>query len=190
MTRTPVIGIAALLTLASGCSPAPQPFTDTSTIVVSLLERPIGTETATLSFDGDVTRLETKLTLVERGGELAFESRHELDGKLETISFRAEGQTYRFVNVDISVLGGGGLTFRSRDGAMIMIDHPAQFFPAQGYAPLAGRAVLVRYWEARGRRESIWLLPWTFERRARVTFRPSSSRRSSPAAARRPQGDR
>ena len=171
MTRTRLLVTVTCLALASGCTPAPEPLTDTATVVVSLLERPIGTETSTLSFDDTLTTLETRLALVERGGELAFESRHELDGKLETINFRAEGQTYRFVNVDISVSGGGGLTFRSRDGAMTMVDHPAPFFPAQGYAPLVGRALLVRYWEATGRPETVWLVPGSPERRARITFR-------------------
>ncbi|MEO7965203.1 MAG: amidohydrolase family protein, partial [Gemmatimonadaceae bacterium] len=51
------------------------------------------------------------------------------------------------------------------------VRRPAQFFTAQGWPPLAARALLVRYWESHGHPRAISLLPGASSYRARIALR-------------------
>jgi hypothetical protein len=69
------------------------------------------------------------------------------------------GKTYRFVNVDLSVLvENGRASIRTAAGtSSAAVTEP--FFVARGYAPLAARAWLVRYWETHGRPRRLRSIP-------------------------------
>ena len=70
-------------------------------------------------------------------------------------------KTYRFVNVDVEVEVSGGVARVSDLGATAEVELPTDFFTTRGYAPLAGRALLVRYWEHHGRPDQISVVPGT-----------------------------
>lgn len=162
----------AALALALVLAPAaPQAPTHSGVIVVSLLERPIGRETFTLTSVHDGFEFTSSMDLVERGGPLHVESTMQLDSSFAPLRFRAEGQSYRFVNVDVEVeVSGATARVRNLDDTRD-VPLPGHYFAAQSYAPLAARALLVRYWEANGRPARIDVLPGAPSRPVTVEYR-------------------
>ncbi len=144
---------------------------DSATILVSLIERPVGTETYTLRSGAGGHRLSAQVRLVDRGTPLAVDASLELQGDLTPTRFRANGKSYRFVTVDADVaITGDSALVRAR-GSTTVVPHAAAAFPAQGWPPMAARALLVRYWERRGRPERVRLLPGDASHVARIAFR-------------------
>jgi imidazolonepropionase-like amidohydrolase len=165
--------VAALaLALAVVLAPAaPQAPTHSGVIVVSLLERTIGRETYTLTPVGRGFEFSSEMDLVERGGPLHVESAMQLDSSFAPLRFRASGRSYRFVNVDVDVEVSGA-SARVRNLADTRdVQLPEHYFTAQSYAPLAARALLVRYWESHGRPARIDVLPGSPSRPVTVEFR-------------------
>lgn len=132
---------------------------ETATIDVSLIGRRIGTETYELSRTADGLTLEDSFAYVDRGGEVALETTLQLADDLTPRHLRAEGRTYRFLRVDIDARIEDGRVTIDNLGARDTFDAPEHFFALPGYAPLAGRALLIRYWEGHGRPEALPLIP-------------------------------
>lgn len=160
-------GLVAVLAAigASGSSQnAMSAGAEVGSIRVSLLNRPIGRETYTLTPRSVGAVLEADLDLLERGSPLQVHSRVETGADLAPTHFRSTGKTYRFVNVDVDL-----------DVAALNLAGPV--FPAMGYAPLSGRALLIRHWEAIGRPARVGVVPGdptraaTIERRGTDTVR-------------------
>ena len=122
-----MIARVAALVLLGGLGVVAQvvpPPAATETILVSLIDRPVGRETFTMKADGDGTVYMGELDLTERGGRLQVSSSIRLGADLTPTSFTAKGKSYRFVNVDtdISVTGNTAPSFASR-----MPNEPANF---------------------------------------------------------------
>ena len=131
---------------------------DSATILVSLLERPIGTESYALRTAGAGLAFTSAMELVERGSPLRLRASLDLRGDFTPTRFRSVGKSYRFVDVDVDLAGDD-------------LAPGVPFFAAMGYAPLAGRALLVRYWERHGRPPALRLVPGTAARTATIELR-------------------
>src|SRR6476660_7919494 len=86
-----------------------QPSGDTTTILVSLIDRPVGREVVSSRADGDSTVYTTDLDLTERNGRLQVASSMRLAADLTPSEFAVKGKSYRFVNVDAAVKVAGGI---------------------------------------------------------------------------------
>ena len=102
----------ALIAISFGCAAigalTAQTPVESGTILVSLIERPIGKETFELRADGAGWRFTGDLDLLERGGALKFTASLQLDADLSPTRLTAKGRTYRFVNSDVNVEIAGG----------------------------------------------------------------------------------
>src|SRR5262249_59211141 len=96
---------------------------------------------------------------VDRGGRIQLTSSLRLSPTFEPLHFRAQGRTYRCVNVDAEV-DVEGRTARVRNlGDSATVRVPQSFFAIAGYAPLDLQALLVRYWETHDRPGAIAVVP-------------------------------
>ena len=153
-----------LLALCSLCAlwltsapTAQQP--NSETILVSLIDRPVGKETVTTTTSNGSTTYASELDLTERGGRLQVSSTLTLGADLTPTEFTVKGKSYRFVNVDAAVKVAGGMATVTNLGETKTFEAPRRFFTAQSYAPLSGRAQLIRYWYRIGQPVSVAVLP-------------------------------
>ncbi len=167
-----VIAIATPSWHAVACAQSPA---DSATIVLSLLERPVGSERYTVRPNGAGYRLTSSLDLVERGTPLTLSSTLDLAGDLTPTSYRAKGKSYRFVDVDAEVDIVGGIAQVQSLAQRERVPLAGPYFTTTGWPPLAGRALLIRYWETHGRPATIRLLPGPVTHMARVDFRGSDT---------------
>lgn len=163
-----VIAIATPAWHAVACAQSPA---DSATIIVSLLERPVGNERYTVQPNGAGYRLTSSLDLVERGTPLTLSSTLDLAGDLTPTSYRAKGKSYRFVDVDAAVEIAGGIAHVRYLAQREQVALSGPFFTTTGWPPLAGRALLIGYWETHGRPSAIRLLPGPATHVARIAFR-------------------
>src|SRR4030095_7469103 len=126
-----------------------QPSSDT--ILVSLIDRPVGKETTSSTTIDGKTTYSSELDLTERNGRLQISASLTVGADLTPIDFTVKGKSYRFVNVDSAVKVAGGMATVTNLGETKTFEAPRRFFTAQSYAPLNGRALLVRYWERSGK---------------------------------------
>jgi imidazolonepropionase-like amidohydrolase len=139
--------------------PGSASIVDSGTIVVHMLERRIGQEIYELRRDGEGFALSSKLALVDRNSPIQLDAALQTRGDFTPRHFHAQGKTYRFVNVDIDVAEADGRTRIINLGDTSVVATQAQFFTSRGYAPLAARALLIRYWESHSRPRSLANLP-------------------------------
>lgn len=158
------VALAAVLVGAVQATPPVE-----TTLLVSLINRPVGRETFSETRDGNTTVYAGALDLTERGGRLQVSSSLRLSEDLTPISFEARGKSYRFVNVDASVRVSGGMATVTNLGQTDTFEAPRRFFTAESYSPLSARALLIRYWDRHGRPPVIPVLPGP--RDVRITFR-------------------
>ena len=151
MIRGAAVAVAALISgaILAGEQPA-NPLSE-MTYEIRLIERPVGFERDRITGDAAGQRLESRLDIVDRGTPMKVESTFTVGSDLTPRAVEVTGKTYRFVNVDLSVLvENGRASIRTAAGtSSAAVTEP--FFVARGYAPLAARAWLVRYWETHGR---------------------------------------
>lgn len=144
---------------------------DSATVIVYYIARPVGRETYRLESDGEDLVLNADFRYVDRGTAIELSATLRLDSAFAPTRFRAQGRTYRFVNVDVDV-EVDGTTLRVREnGAESHFDLPANFFPTRGNAPVSARALLVRYWERQGRPDRLGAIPGRSNSDVRVEFR-------------------
>ena len=163
MLRLRYLGLAAVLVASPTAVSATQSrdasdstaLPDSGSLVIHLLERKVGTEHYELRRDAGDWVLASSLDFVDRGSRVQLESRLRTRADFTPKSFHANGKTYRFVNVDVDVdvLGASTRVRHFRDTNTVAT--PRVFFAARGYAPLAARALLIRYWETHSRPKRI-----------------------------------
>jgi imidazolonepropionase-like amidohydrolase len=148
---------------------AQAPSIDSGTLIVSLIDRPVGRETYSIRQEGDGLAFTGDLDLTERGGRLQVSSSFHTGADLTPTEFSVKGKSYRFVNVDAAVKVAGGIATVTSLGETKTFEAPRRFFTAQSYAPLSARALLIRYWERQGRPATIPVLPGPHD--VRITLR-------------------
>ena len=145
---------------------------DSGSLVIHLLERPVGTERYQLKREGQDWVLTSTLDFVDRGSHVQLDARLETRADFTPKRFQAKGKTYRFVNVDVDVDALGAGTTRVRNlGDTTTVATPRLFFTTRGYAPLAARATLIRYWERHSRPARIANVPGPAESQIAVEYR-------------------
>lgn len=144
---------------------------DSGSLVIHLLERPVGTERYQVQRDEQDWVLSSTLDFVDRGSHVQLDARLQTRADFTPKSFHAKGKTYRFVNVDVDVDVGGGTTRIRNLGDTTTIPTPPFVFTARGYAPLAGRATLIRYWDAHSHPARIANVPGSTEAQIAVEYR-------------------
>ena len=149
----------------------PKTVIDSATVVVYYIERPVGRETYRLESDGEDLVLHADFRYVDRGTAIGLSATLRTDSAFSPKRFRAEGRTYRFVNVNVDVEVDGSTLRVREDGAESQFDVPDNFFPTRGNAPVSARALLVRYWERQGRPARLSTIPGTSNGDVRVEFR-------------------
>jgi len=156
MTKTV---LALSLLVLSAVSVLTQSTIDSGTLLVSLINRPVGKETYELKAEGTGFSFTGDLDLTERGGRLQVSSALKLGADLTPTHFAAKGKSYRFVNVDTTIDVADGVAKVTNLGVTKSFEVPKQFFTANSYSPLAARALLVRYWEQHGKPARLAVLP-------------------------------
>ncbi|HEX8029132.1 MAG TPA: amidohydrolase family protein [Vicinamibacterales bacterium] len=171
--------IARVLTVAllGGLCVAAQgpPSSDSGAILVSLIDRPVGRETYSARQEGDGLVFSADLDLTERGGRLRVTSSLNTAADLTPTNFSVKGKSYRFVNVDAAVKVAGGMATVTNLGETKTFEAPRRFFTAQSYAPLSGRALLIRYWESHGKPAALAVLPGEPTRDVQIEQRGTDS---------------
>jgi imidazolonepropionase-like amidohydrolase len=162
--------IVACLLLGSLTVSAQAP-PDSTTILVSLIDRPVGREVYSSKTDGNATVFSADLDLTERNGRLQVSSSMRLDAELTPTEFTVKGKSYRFVNVDTAVKVAGGVATVTSLGETKTFEAPRRFFTAQSYAPLSARAQLINYWEKHGKPDSLPVIPGEPTRNVRIEQR-------------------
>ena len=160
--------LVACALLGGLCVSAQSPG-ESATILVSLIDRPVGREIYSIKADGDGTSFSADLDLTERNGRLQVTSTMRLGADLTPLEFSVKGKSYRFVNLDTAVKVTGGMATVTSLGETTTFEAPRRFFTAQSYAPLSARALLIRYWERNGRPAPLPVLPGP--RDVRITLR-------------------
>src|SRR5262245_3503295 len=140
------------------------------TILVSLINRPVGRETVSTTTQNGSTTYQSELDLTERGGRLQVSSTLTVGSDLTPSEFTVKGKSYRFVNVDAAVKVAGGMATVTNLGETKTFEAPRRFFTAQSYAPLSARALLIRYWKQIGQPEHLAVMPGEPTRDVRITF--------------------
>jgi imidazolonepropionase-like amidohydrolase len=164
-TRLVACVLLGCLTVAAQTPPA-----ESGTILVSLIDRPVGRETYAICQDADGLVFTGDLDLTERGGRLQISSSLRTAADLTPTEFSVKGKSYRFVNVDAAVKVAGGMATVTNLGETKTFEAPRRFFTAQSYAPLSARALLIRYWKQHGQPDSLPVLPGEPTRDVRITF--------------------
>ncbi len=157
--------------LLSGLCVSAQSPPASGTILVSLIDRPVGREVFSSTADGDGTLFSAELDLTERNGRLLVSSSMRLGPDLTPTAFSVKGKSYRFVNVDTAVKVDGGVATVTSLGETKTFEAPRRFFTAQSYAPLSGRAQLINYWEKNGRPAALPVMPGEPTRDVRIEQR-------------------
>jgi len=163
-----IVKVGALLSLAIALQ-AQTPSTET--ILVSLIDRPVGKETVTTTTANGNTTFASELDLTERGGRLQVSSTLTLGADLTPSEFSVKGKSYRFVNVETAVKVVGGTATVTNLGETKTFEAPRRFFTAQSYAPLSTRAQLIRYWYRIGSPATIPVMPGEPTRDVRIERR-------------------
>jgi imidazolonepropionase-like amidohydrolase len=162
--------LLALVLLAGLFVSAQTAPADSATIIVSLIDRPVGRETYSLRSEADGLTFTSDLDLTERGGRLQVSSSLRLGSDLTPIAFAVKGKSYRFVNVDVAVKVAGGVATVTDLGETKTFEAPRRFFTAQSYAPLSARALLIRYWERSGKPAALAVMPGHPTRDVRIAY--------------------
>lgn len=166
--------LLACVLLGGLCVSAQSP-ADSGTILVSLIDRPVGRETFSSKADGDGMVFHADLDLTERNGRLQVSSSMRLAADLTPVEFNVKGKSYRFVNVDAAVKVAGGMATVTSLGETKSFEAPRRFFTAQSYAPLSARAQLIKYWETHGRLATLPVIPGEPTRDVRIEPRGSDT---------------
>ena len=162
--------LIACVLLGSLCVSAQSPG-DSVTILVSLIDRPVGREIYSIKADGDGAVFNAELDLTERNARLQVSSTMRLGADLTPIEFTVKGKSYRFVNVDAAVKVDGGVATVTSLGETKTFEAPRRFFTAQSYAPLSARAQLINYWEMHGKPAILPVIPGEPTRDVRIEQR-------------------
>jgi imidazolonepropionase-like amidohydrolase len=150
---------------------------DTGMIRVYLLEHAIGTERYVITRSDSGVTLSDSFDFTDRGGRVELVSELRMRGDFTPTHLTAKGRVYRFVNVDTDVdVRGAEATVRTL-GDTTRVTLPRDFFALPSYAPLAAQAMLVRYWEQRGRPLRIGVVPGDPTHPVTIAYRGSETHR-------------
>ncbi len=141
------------------------------TYEIRLIERPVGFDRVRITKEPYGQRLDSHFEIVDRGTPIKVDSTFMVGPDFTPRGAEIAGKTYRFVNVDLSVLVENGQASIRHRGQTSTARPRGPFFIARGYAPLAARAWLIQYWESLKRPQSITALPEDANDGIQIAFR-------------------
>src|SRR5262245_47001833 len=100
LTTIAVLLIAVTVILAGQSAPAPGELT----YEIRLIERPVGFDRVRITKESYGQRLESHFDILDRGTPIKVDSTFIVGPDLTPRAAEIVGKTYRFVNVDMSVL--------------------------------------------------------------------------------------
>ncbi|HJZ98914.1 MAG TPA: hypothetical protein VKE70_20535, partial [Candidatus Solibacter sp.] len=121
--------------------------------------QPIGTESYTITRQGDTLSLNSEFAFNDRGTNVPLKTslRAALDYSPET--FTINGKTCRACLIDSSVeISDGRAQVRQEKETRSLVP-PGTFFSVAGYAPVAMQMAMIRYWRAHGSPPVLSVLP-------------------------------
>jgi imidazolonepropionase-like amidohydrolase len=123
------------------------------------VQKPIGYERYEIAHEGDVLTMTSDFDFTDRGGRVQLAATLRAKADFTPLSFKTQGKSYRFVNVDsdVQVEGAGALV--KADGSKTRVALPAQFYTVDGYAPFAAQLMLLRYWKQHGQPRVLHTVP-------------------------------
>jgi imidazolonepropionase-like amidohydrolase len=123
------------------------------------VQKPIGYERYEVARDGDVLTMTSDFDFTDRGGRVQLAATLRTKADFTPLSFKAQGKSYRFVNVDSDVRIDGGDAIVKADGSEARVPLPAPFYTVDGYAPFAAQMMLLRYWKQHGQPRVLHTVP-------------------------------
>ncbi|NQW02678.1 MAG: amidohydrolase family protein [Acidobacteria bacterium] len=166
-----LLSIFVLATISLGVHAQPPTQPESTAVRLFLIQRPVGVERSTVTSSDQGQTLTSEMEFVERGTRLELTASLSVAPDFTPRHFRAEGKSYRFVNVDTEVTITGGTAHVTSLGGVQDVAVPSAFFTARSWAPVAARAWLIEYWERHQRPAAIVLLPGDADSRIVVEFR-------------------
>ena len=145
------LGASMVTTTAGVRSVRLQPHpVERGTLRLHYVQKPIGYERYEIARDGDVLTMTSDFDFTDRGGRVQLAATLRAKADFTPLSFKAQGKSYRFVNVDSEVRIEGASAIVKADGREARVPLPAQFYTVDGYAPFAAQMMLLRYWKQHG----------------------------------------
>jgi imidazolonepropionase-like amidohydrolase len=129
------------------------------TLRLHYVQKPIGYERYEVAREGDVLTMTSDFDFTDRGGRVQLAATLRTKADFTPLSFKAQGKSYRFVNVDSDVRVDGASAIVKADGSEARVPLPAQFYTVDGYAPFAAQMMLLRYWKQHGQPRVLSTIP-------------------------------
>ena len=123
------------------------------------LQQAIGEERYRIARDSTTLRLTTAFEFTDRGRKVALTAALHVTGDGSPIHFEIKGATSRFSTIDETVDIAGHSARVRVDSTTSDVAVPEPAFAIGGYAPIALQQALLRYWQTRGRPDTLPLLP-------------------------------
>ena len=127
-----------------------QSVLERGTLRLHYVQKPIGYERYQIVRDGDALSLTSDFDFTDRGGRVQLAATLRTTTDFTPLSFKANGKSYRFVNVDSEVRIEGGTAIVKADGTDARVPLTGPFYTVDGYAPFAAQMLLLRYWKLHG----------------------------------------
>lgn len=157
------------------------PITESGTFILHKMASANGKETYTIkpSSDGGLT-LTSDFLFTDRGTKVPLTTTFVAAANLRPVSLVATGNIARGSTIDLNIqVPAQGDAAVSLDGKKSTAPLPPVFFTIAGYAPVSMQQMLMRYWLAHGKPESLAVLPTgTVQIHPAGTLDVSSNRRS------------
>lgn len=120
----------------------------------------IGHESYTVrGVSGDRTELRDSFLFTDRGTKVPLKTVLLADRSGKPLTFATDGSSSRTSEVHDTVEVSGERVRVTRDGTTTEMAAPKDAFLIDGYAPVAMQERMMRFWEARGRPDSLAVLP-------------------------------
>lgn len=127
--------------------------------VIHKFKQPIGEERYRIVADGDQVKLTSAFHFTDRGTRVGLEATLSSSADLTPRHFDIKGNVSRESTIDLAV-DLGDSTARIRNDSIVRDTVVGRgLFLAAGYAPIAVQQAVIRFWEARGRPDTVRTLP-------------------------------
>jgi imidazolonepropionase-like amidohydrolase len=146
----PIVGTGGL---------AKQGALDEPTFLIFKYQHIVGKETDTCSGEGFGERCQSHFQLDFTGASISLDAEIKTDRSFQPISYSARGQNSTRSSVDLSVTISGQQAAITDNGVKRVAVVPPKFFTLQEDVPFITQQLLLAYWRAHGKPESISLLP-------------------------------
>jgi imidazolonepropionase-like amidohydrolase len=151
--------VASLFTPTVRLQPDHPVVVERGTLRLHYVQKPIGYEHYEVTRDAGVLTTTSDFDFTDRGGRVQLAATLRTAADFTPLSFKAQGKSYRFVNVDSDVRIVGNEAIVKADGGESRVPLPGAFYTVDGYAPFAAQMMLLRYWKQHGQPRVLHTVP-------------------------------